>query len=52
MSEILEVIMHLSVLTFVITSMLAMGLRLTIKAIVTPLRNTRLVFLPEGKKVL
>ena len=45
MSEIIKVIMHLSVLTFVITSMLAMGLSLTIKAIVTPLRNTRVVFL-------
>jgi len=45
MSEILAVIMNLSVLVFVITSMLAMGLNLTVKQIVKPLRNTRLVIL-------
>ncbi|MFC2055815.1 bile acid:sodium symporter family protein [Chloroflexota bacterium] len=45
MSEILAVIMNLSVLVFVITSMLAMGLNLTIKQIVEPLRNMRLVIL-------
>ncbi len=45
MSEILGVIMQLSVLVFVITSMLAMGLSLTIKQIVEPLRNARLVIL-------
>jgi BASS family bile acid:Na+ symporter len=45
MTEILEVIMNLSVLTFVITSMLAMGLSLSIKKIVEPLRNARLVIL-------
>jgi len=45
MSEILAVIMNLSVLVFVITSMLAMGLNLTVKQIVEPLRNTRLVIL-------
>ena len=37
--------MNLSVLVFVITSMLAMGLNLTVKQIVEPLRNTRLVIL-------
>lgn len=45
MSEILQVIMQLSVLVFVITSMLAMGLNLTIKQIAAPLRNARLVIL-------
>ncbi|MCP4166858.1 MAG: bile acid:sodium symporter family protein [Chloroflexi bacterium] len=45
MSEILQVLMNLSVLVFVITSMLAMGLNLTVKQIVEPLRNTRLVIL-------
>ena len=45
MSEILAVIINLSVLVFVITSMLAMGLNLTVKQIVEPLRNTRLVIL-------
>ena len=45
MSEILEVIMNLSVLVFVIAGMLAMGLSLTIKQIIAPLRNARLVVL-------
>jgi BASS family bile acid:Na+ symporter len=45
MSEIMEVIMQLSVLVFVITSMLAMGLSLTVKQIIEPLRNARLVIL-------
>lgn len=45
MSEILQVIMQLSVLVFVIASMLSMGLSLTIKQIVAPLRNARLVIL-------
>jgi BASS family bile acid:Na+ symporter len=45
MSDILEVIMQLSVLAFVITSMLAMGLSLTVGQIVEPLRNVRLVIL-------
>jgi BASS family bile acid:Na+ symporter len=45
MSEIIEVIMQLSVLVFVITSMLAMGLSLTVKQIIEPLRNARLVIL-------
>jgi BASS family bile acid:Na+ symporter len=45
MSEIVEVIMQLSVLVFVITSMLAMGLSLTVAQIVAPLKNARLVVL-------
>jgi predicted Na+-dependent transporter len=44
-SDVLQVIMNLSVLVFVITSMLAMGLSLTIKQIIEPLRNARLVIL-------
>lgn len=45
MSEILAVLMNLSVLVFVITSMLAMGLNLTVSQIIAPLRNARLVVL-------
>lgn len=45
MSEIITVIAKLSALTFILTSMLAMGLSLTIKQIMDPLRNTRLVLL-------
>ena len=45
MNEILQVIAQLSVLVFVLSSMLAMGLSLTIAQIVAPLRNTRLVIL-------
>ena len=45
MNEILQVIMQLSVLVFVITSMLAMGLSLTMKQIIDPLRNVRLVIM-------
>lgn len=45
MSDILAVIMQLSVMVFVITSMLAMGLNLTLKQIAAPLRNARLVVL-------
>jgi len=45
MSEILAVIMNLSVLVFVIAGMLAMGLSLTIQQIIEPLRNARLVVL-------
>ena len=45
MSEILTVIAQVSVLTFIISSMLAMGLSLTMKQIVEPLRNTRVVIL-------
>ncbi len=45
MSEILESMAKLSVLVFVISSMFSMGLSLTIKQIVEPLKNTRLVIL-------
>jgi predicted Na+-dependent transporter len=45
MTEILETLAMLSVLVFVISSMLSMGLSLTIKQIVEPLKNTRLVIL-------
>ena len=45
MSEIITVIAQLSAFTFIITSMLAMGLSLTIKQIVDPLRNLRVVLL-------
>ncbi len=37
MNDILAVIMQISVLVFVVTSMLAMGLNLTIKQIIGPL---------------
>jgi BASS family bile acid:Na+ symporter len=43
--EILQLLMNLSVLVFVITSMLAMGFNLTVRQIVEPLRNARLVIL-------
>ncbi len=45
MNDILETLAMLSVLVFVISSMLSMGLSLTIKQILDPLRNTRLVIL-------
>jgi BASS family bile acid:Na+ symporter len=45
MSEILETLATLSVLVFVISSMLSLGLSLTIKQIVDPLKNARLVVL-------
>ena len=45
MNDILETLAMLSVLVFVISSMLSMGLSLTIKQIVEPLKNTRLVLL-------
>jgi BASS family bile acid:Na+ symporter len=45
MPEIISVIAQLSVLTFVLSSMLAMGLSLTIQQIWDPLRNVRLVIL-------
>lgn len=45
MSDILESIAMLSVLVFVISSMLSMGLSLTVKQIVEPLKNARLVIL-------
>lgn len=43
MDDILAVIMQLAVLVFVITSMLSMGLNLTITQIIEPLRNVKLV---------
>ena len=45
MSEILTVIAQLAALTFIVTSMLAMGLSLTTKQIIDPLRNIRVVLL-------
>jgi predicted Na+-dependent transporter len=45
MTDILETLAMLSVLVFVISSMLSMGLSLTIKQIAEPLKNTRLVIL-------
>jgi len=45
MTEILQVLMNLSVLVFVITSMLAMGLNLTVRQIIAPLRDVKLVIL-------
>jgi BASS family bile acid:Na+ symporter len=45
MTEILETLALLSMLVFVISSMLSMGLSLTIKQIIEPLKNTRLVIL-------
>jgi BASS family bile acid:Na+ symporter len=45
MSEIITTIAKLSAFTFIITSMLAMGLSLTVKQIIDPLRNLRLVLL-------
>ena len=45
MYEVLQVIAKLSVLAFVLSSMLSMGLSLTIAEVMTPLRNTRLVIL-------
>jgi BASS family bile acid:Na+ symporter len=45
MNDILATLAQLSVLVFVISSMLSMGLSLTIKQIVEPLKNARLVIL-------
>jgi predicted Na+-dependent transporter len=45
MQEIVTVLANVSVLIFVVSSMLAMGLSLTVKQIVDPLRNIRLVLL-------
>ncbi len=45
MNQTLQVITQLSVLVFVLSSMLSMGLSLTIAQIMVPLRNTRLVLL-------
>ena len=45
LNQLLSLIMNLSTLVFVVTSMLAMGLSLTVAQIVAPLRNARLVIL-------
>ena len=45
MSEIISVIAQISALTFIITSMLAMGLSLTVKQIMDPLKNVKVVLL-------
>jgi len=45
MADVLGVIVQLSALVFVVSSMLAMGLSLTVPAIVAPLKNLRLVIL-------
>jgi predicted Na+-dependent transporter len=45
LNQFLSLIMNLSTLVFVVTSMLAMGLSLTITQIMAPLRNARLVIL-------
>jgi len=44
-SEILNVILRVSLLVFVVSSMLAMGLSLTVSQIVEPLRSVRLVLI-------
>ena len=51
MNDILVTLAQLSVLVFVISSMLSMGLSLTIKQIMDPLRNTRLVILGESGSI-
>jgi predicted Na+-dependent transporter len=43
--ELLSIIMNLFTLVFVVTSMLAMGLSLTVAQILAPLRNARLVIM-------
>ena len=43
MSHIFSILMNLSTLVFVVTSMLVMGLSLTVTRIAAPLRNTHLV---------
>ena len=45
LNQLLLLIMNLSTLVFVVTSMLAMGLSLTVAQIMAPLANTRLVLL-------
>lgn len=45
MSDIVTVIAKISALTFILTSMLAMGLSLTVKQIVEPLKNVKVVLL-------
>jgi predicted Na+-dependent transporter len=45
LNQLLLLVMNLSTLVFVVTSMLAMGLSLTLAEIGAPLRNARLVIL-------
>lgn len=45
MSDIIATIAQISALTFILTSMLAMGLSLTVKQIVEPLKNVKIVLL-------
>ena len=45
LNQLSSLIMNLSTLVFVVTSMLAMGLSLTVAQIMAPLRNARLVIL-------
>ena len=45
MSEAITVITQLSAFTFIITSMLAMGLSLTVKQIIDPLRDVKVLLL-------
>jgi BASS family bile acid:Na+ symporter len=45
MTEILQIIFNISVLTFVIASMLSMGFSLTMKQIAEPLKDTKLVIM-------
>jgi predicted Na+-dependent transporter len=45
LNEILSTIAKLALYLFVITSMLSMGMSLTVKQIIAPLRNARLVVL-------
>lgn len=45
MSEIIGVIAQISALTFILTSMLAMGLSLTVQQIIDPLKNVKVVLL-------
>jgi predicted Na+-dependent transporter len=48
MSHFLHHLEKLSVFAFLVSSMLAMGLTLTLRAIITPLRNGRLILLALG----
>ena len=45
MNEILQIVFKVSVLVFVVSSMLAMGLGLTVKQIIDPLKDAKLVVL-------
>jgi BASS family bile acid:Na+ symporter len=45
MSETITIIAQISALTFILTSMLSMGLSLTVKQIMDPLRNIKVVLL-------